>query len=159
MIAARLEKLGLSLPPAPLPVGAYRAAVVRGGIGMVSGQFPLRAGLLAWQGSVGAELSPEEGAEAARLAALNVLAQIDAVLATLGGWASFAGLLRLDGHVASAPNFTDQPQVLNAASELLAAVLGDELGAHSRTAFAPRQLPLRSPIELVTSFAVLEKRS
>lgn len=158
MIEARLQGLGLSLPQAPQPVGAYRAAVVRGNIGMVSGQFPLRGGRLAWRGAVGAELSPEEGAEAARVAALNVLAQIDAVLASLGGWASFAGLLRLDGHVASAPGFTDQPRILNAASELFVAALGDELGAHSRTAFSPRQLPLGSPIELATTFSILGKR-
>ncbi len=156
MIAARLEELRLSLPQVPQPVGAYRAAVIRGGIGMVSGQFPLRAGRLVWQGAIGAELSPQEGAEAARLAALNVLAQIDAALVPLGGWTSFAGLLRLDGHVASAPSFTDQPQILNAASELLVAVLGEALGSHSRTAFAPRQLPLGSPIELAMTFAVYE---
>lgn len=158
MIAARLKELGLSLPPAPQPVGAYRATVVRGSVGMVSGQFPLRGGRLGWQGAVGAEVSLEEAAEAARVAALNVLAQIEAALAARGGWASFAGLLRLDGHVASAPGFIDQPRVLNAASELLVAALGDELGAHARTAFGPRQLPLGSPIELAASFAVLEKR-
>jgi enamine deaminase RidA (YjgF/YER057c/UK114 family) len=156
MIAARLAELGLSLPPAPQPVGAYRAAVVRGGLGLVSGQFPLRAGRLAWQGAVGAELSPEQGQEAARLAALNALAQIDAVLASHGGWVCFAGLLRLEGHVASAPGFLAQPKVLNAASELLVMVLGEELGAHSRSAFAPTQLPLGAPIELVLSFAVTE---
>jgi enamine deaminase RidA (YjgF/YER057c/UK114 family) len=156
MIRARLAKLGLNLPAAPEPVGAYQAAVVRDGLGMVSGQFPLRAGRLVWQGAVGAELSSEQGQEAARLAALNALAHIDAVLVSHGGWACFAGLLRLEGHVASAPGFLAQPQVLNAASELLVAVLGDELGAHSRSAFAPTQLPLGAPIELVLSFAVTE---
>ena len=134
-----------------MPVGAYRRVVVRNGIGFVSGQFPLRNGSPAYIGRVGSQLDEQEGREAARLAALNVLAQIRA---ELGSFAAFAGLLRMDGYVASAKGFLAQPRVLDGASELFVAVLGPELGAHTRTAFSVEQLPLGYPVELAVSFAV-----
>jgi enamine deaminase RidA (YjgF/YER057c/UK114 family) len=153
-IEGRLFALGLTLPQAPQPVGAYRALVFRHGIGAVSGQFPLCDGQIVQIGRVGAELGIEQGRVAARQAALNVLAQVAQALAPIGGWDRFAGLLRLEGYVASAPDFVDQPQLLDAASELLVAVLGDALGAHSRAAIAVPQLPLSSPVELVVTFAI-----
>jgi len=150
-IHSRLERLGITLPVPPAPAGAYSRVVVRNGIGFISGQFPLVDGKLAYAGCVGAELSEAEGRESARLAAINVLAQIHA---HLGGFDGFSGLLRVEGYVASAPGNFSQPQVLDGASDVLVAVLGPELGAHARTAFAMTQLPLGAPIELAVSFAV-----
>lgn len=150
-IDMRLAQLGISLPAAPAPVGAYQAVVIRNRIGFISGQFPLVEGKLAYAGRVGVELGEEVGKLAARIAAINVLAQIRACL---HGFDGFGGLLRLEGYVASAPGNFSQPRVLDGASELFVAVLGDQLGAHARTAFAVSQLPLDAPVELAVTFAL-----
>ena len=101
-------------------------------------------------GRIGAELTPEQGRAAAELAALNVLAQIEKALP---GWDTFGGLLRVEGFVASARGFTNQPEILDGASRLFTEVLG-ERGQHSRAAFSVDQLPLDAPIELVVMFAL-----
>ena len=138
------------LPAPPDPVGAYRACVVHAGIGYLSGQFPLADGRLRFPGRVGAELTATEGREAARLAALNVLAQL---ARSLGDTGRLVTLLRVDGVVASAPGFLAQPAVLDGASELLRQVLGDA-GEHARSAIAVERLPLDAAVELVVTFAV-----
>lgn len=145
----RLE--AFELPQPPRPVGRYERGVVHAGIGFLSGQFPLVDGKLLFRGRVGHEVTLEEAREAAEATALNVLAQIRAVTDREGG--TFAGLLRLDGYVASADHFSDQPAVLDAASDLFLGMLGD-LGRHARTAFSVPRLPLDAPIELVVTFAV-----
>jgi enamine deaminase RidA (YjgF/YER057c/UK114 family) len=150
-VEERLRRAGLALPDPPRPAGAYRAVVVRGALGFVSGQLPFRGGALPWRGRVGVELGLDDAREAARIAALNALAQIHAARP---GWRGFAGLCRLDGWVASGDGFLAQPAVLDAASDLLVTILGDDLGAHARTAFAVPRLPLDAPIELVVTFAV-----
>lgn len=150
-IDLRLAQLGISLPAAPAPAGAYQAVVIRNRIGFVSGQFPFVDGKLAYAGRVGVELGEEDGKLAARIAALNVLAQIRGCL---HGFDGFGGLLRIEGYVASAPGNFSQPGVLDGASELFVSVLGDKLGAHARTAFAVAQLPLDAPVELAVSFAL-----
>ncbi len=143
-----MQKVQLPIPPKP--VGSYKAGVIRNGIGFVSGQFPLVDGKLAFTGCVGAELTVEDGVEAAHLAGLNVLAQIAQLTDQFD---RLDGLLRLDGYVASAKGFLDQPAVLNGASDLFADYLGEQ-GEHARTAFSVSQLPLNSPIELAVTFAV-----
>jgi enamine deaminase RidA (YjgF/YER057c/UK114 family) len=132
-------------------VGAYERGIVYRGVGFLSGQFPLRDGKLVLSGRVGAELSLEEGRQAAEIAALNVIAQIKAVLG--GDLAHLETLLRVDGHVASAPDFVGQPTVLDGASEAFRRLLG-ERGRHTRTAFAAPRLPLDAPIELAVTFGV-----
>ena len=141
---------GIALPVPPAPVGAYAPVVVRRGIGFVSGQFPLRDGQMVHRGRVGAELSVDEGREACRIGALNVLAQISAAT---NDFADLEGLLRLDGYVASADDFLDQPLILDEASCLFTEALGAK-GRHTRTAFAVARLPLGAPIELGVTFAV-----
>jgi enamine deaminase RidA (YjgF/YER057c/UK114 family) len=148
-IDARLRGAGIVLPEPPRPAGMYQPVICRGGVGFVSGQFPVRAGQLAHSGRVGAELTPDEGRECAAIAAANVLAQIRAAL---GGWARFGGLYRMDGHVASAPDFLAQPAVLDGASELFVRALGPVAGAHARTAFHATRLPLDAPVELAVTF-------
>ena len=148
-IDARLRSAGIELPRPPQPAGVYQPVVLRGGIGFVSGQFPLRHGRMARTGRVGAELTVEEGRECARISAVNVLAQIRAAL---GGWGRFGGLCRIDGHVASAADFLAQPAVLDGASELFLRALGPQLGTHARTAFHATRLPLDAPVELAVTF-------
>lgn len=148
-IEQRLAKLGLQLPTPPRAVGSYRPAVLADGLLFISGQIPFSNGELKYRGRVGAELSEAEGEAAARLAALNVLAQINAALS---GFERLVSLLRVEGHVSSAPGYFDQPRVLNAASDLFSEVLGEK-GVHTRAAFAAAQLPLNASIELVVTAA------
>lgn len=150
LVTARLVQLGIQLPTPAAPAGAYQPIVIRNGIGFVSGQFPFVGGKLLACGRVGIEIDEQQGQLAARMAAINVLAQIHHYF---GGFDGFAGLLRVDGYVACAPGNFSQPMVLDGASDLFVAVLGAELGAHTRTAFSVAQLPLESPIELAVTFA------
>jgi enamine deaminase RidA (YjgF/YER057c/UK114 family) len=150
-IAARIHAAGICLPAPPAPAGAYRGVVMRDSLGFVSGQFPLVDGQLALHGRAGAELDLTDVCEAAEIAALNALAQIERATE---GWRRFAGLLRMDGYVASTGDFTHVPAVLDAASRLFVRALGDELGAHTRVALPVSRLPLDAPIELALSFAV-----
>ncbi len=103
LIDDRLQALGIELPCAPSPAGSYESVVIRNGVGYVSGQLPLRNGVLAYPGRVGDDLSLDEAMRAAELATLNVLAQIKC---STNQWRSFAGLLRLEGYVASARGST-----------------------------------------------------
>ncbi len=149
-IDARLKALGIELPCPPSPAGSYESVVIRNGVGYVSGQLPIRNGVLAYPGRVGDELTVEEAMQAAELAGLNALAQIER---SANGWQSFAGLLRMDGYIASARGFANQPEILDRASLLFRDVLG-ERGAHARAAFSVEQLPLNASVELVVTFAV-----
>jgi enamine deaminase RidA (YjgF/YER057c/UK114 family) len=141
---AKLAEMGLRLPAAPKPVGAYVPAVRTGHLVFVSGQLPIRDGELLVKGRVGGEVPIEEARQCARQAALNALA---AVAAELGGLEKIRQVVRLTGYVASAPGFTDQAKVLNAASELLIEVFG-EAGRASRVAVGAAELPLGAPVEL-----------
>ena len=148
-VESRLAVLGLQLPEPPRPVGHYRAAVAANGLLFISGQLPLLDGELKYRGRVGAELSEAAGGEAARLAALNVLAQIKAALA---GFDRLVSLVRVEGYVSSGPGWTHQARVLDHASNLFTTVLGDR-GIHTRSALATPQLPLNASVELVVTAA------
>lgn len=150
-VEARMRHAGILLPEPPAPAGNYQRVVFRGGVGFVSGQFPFRQGRLVHAGRVGAELSLEDGKLCAEIAAANALAQIRKALR---GWSRFDGLLQVEGHVASAPEFLEQPAVLNAASDFFVRALGPRLGAHTRTAFHAARLPVDAPVELAVTFAV-----
>ena len=143
-IDARLEQLGLTLPKPPAVAGAYVAARIAGSLLAISGQFPLRDGQPAFVGRIGAELSLEQGYAAARLAALNVLAQIDAAL---GGFDRLRGLIRVDGRLLTSADFGAHPHVLDGASELFNAVL-EERGRHARAVFGVASLPRNMPVVL-----------
>lgn len=146
-IESRLHELGLTLPDPPRPAGNYEPWVICDRWLYISAQVPIQNGQRRYTGRVGAELSVEEGRAAARLTALNVLAQIrDA----LGGFDRLERLVRVEGHVASASGGPNTPHVLDAASDLLVAVLGDR-GRHARTAFTPDYLPYNLTIELVVT--------
>ena len=143
-VEQRLKELGITLPTAPKPVANYLPAVRAGELLFTSGVLPMKDGTLAYEGKLGKELSVELGQEAARLAALNALAVVKQELGSLD---NVARVVRLTGHVASAPGFVQQPAVLNGASDLLVAIFG-EAGRHTRAALGAAELPLGSPIEL-----------
>ena len=154
-VEQRLKDLGLTLPTPPNPAGNYQPWILSGSLLFLSGQFPIENGALRYTGRIGAQLSEADGCAAARLAALNVLAQIKAAL---GNFDQLEHLVRVEGHIASAPGWNSAPKVLDGASDLFVAVLG-ERGRHARTAFTPAQLPLNLAIELVVVAAVKPNRS
>ncbi|TDF65767.1 RidA family protein [Cupriavidus sp. L7L] len=141
----RLSARGLALPRPPQPLGSYTAVSQAGDLLFISGQLPLQDGKVAWQGQVGKDLTVGQGKLAAELAALNVLAQIDA---SLGGFERLDHIVRVDGHIASAPGWFDQPAVLDGASDLFRDVLGDKAG-HARTISAHFQQPANAAVILV----------
>jgi enamine deaminase RidA (YjgF/YER057c/UK114 family) len=142
--AERLAALGLTLPPVAAPQAAYVPAVRSGSYVYVSGQLPIVDGKLQATGKLGASVSTEEGAALARICALNGLA---AAAAAAGGIDKVARVVKLTGFVASVPEFTGQPQVINGASEFLIEVFG-ESGRHARSAVGLAVLPLDSPVEV-----------
>jgi len=129
-IEARLTALDLALPEVALPVADYVSFLHLDGQLFVAGQLPLKAGKLAVTGTLGAGLDIAQGQEAARLCALNILAQAKAALGDLD---RIVQCLRLNGFVSSAPGFVDHPKVINGASELIVKVLGQK-GRHTRIA-------------------------
>ncbi|WP_300079160.1 RidA family protein [Propioniciclava sp.] len=142
--SGRLAELGIELPPVAKPVAAYVPAVEAGGLVVTSGQLPSIAGRLVAVGRVGAEVSPEDAAAAARTAVLNALAAASDVV---GGIDRIGRIVKVVVYVASAPDFTGQPLVANGASELLGDVFGDA-GAHARSAVGVAALPLGAPVEI-----------
>ena len=141
--ADRLRELGLELPPVATPAGDYVPAVRSGSLVFTSGQLPMVDGQLAAVGKVGALVTPEQAKDLARTCALNALAAVDALV----GLDSVVRVVKVTGFVASTPDFTGQPGVLNGASELLGKVLGDA-GVHARSAVGVAALPLDAPVEV-----------
>ena len=150
-IEARLEELGLVLPtPLVLPPGArlpFPFVRVRGNRAFISGHGPqLPDGSLAGPfGKVGAEVSPEQAYEAARLTALAILGSLKRQLGDLD---RITAWLRVFGMVNSAPDFTRQPAVINGFSDVILAVFGDEIGSHARSAVGLASLPFNMPVEV-----------
>jgi len=142
-VRARLAELGLQLPDVVPPVAAYVPAVRTGDLVFTSGQLPMVEGALPSVGKVGALVTPEQAKELARTCALNALAAIEALV----GLDSVVRIVKVVGFVASTPDFTGQPAVVNGASELLADVFGDA-GQHARSAVGVAALPLDAPVEV-----------
>jgi enamine deaminase RidA (YjgF/YER057c/UK114 family) len=140
----RLAELGVKLPAVAAPVAAYVPAVRTGNHVHTSGQLPMSEGKLLATGKVGAEVSPDDAVALARQAALNALA---AVRAEIGELSAVKRVVKVVVFVASAPDFTGQPQVANGASELLGAAFGDA-GRHARSAVGVAVLPLDAPVEV-----------
>lgn len=140
----RLRGLGLELPAPPVPVAAYALAVATGDLLYLSGTTCYRDGQPMYRGKVGRDLTAEQGHEAARQTALNLLAIIRD---HLGGLRHVAQVVKVNGYVNSAPGFVEQPAVMNGASELLLAVFG-ERGRHARTSIGVAELPGDIPVEI-----------
>jgi enamine deaminase RidA (YjgF/YER057c/UK114 family) len=143
-IEARLANLGIALPPAPNPVANYVPFLAAGDLLFISGQIAKSADGSVAKGQLGANATVEEGQAAARLCALNILAQAKAALGSLE---RVAQVMRLTGFVAATPEFTDHPLVVNGASDLLVAVLGEK-GKHTRAAVGVASLPMGSAVEI-----------
>jgi len=140
----KLVQLGLSLPPAPAPVGSYLPVLRVGDLVFTSGQLPMRQGKLVATGKVGGIASMTQVIEGARVATLNALAQVAAVA---GGLGNVLRIVRVGVFVNSAPGFTEQAKVANAASDLLVEVFG-EAGRHVRTSVGVNELPLDAAVEI-----------
>jgi enamine deaminase RidA (YjgF/YER057c/UK114 family) len=149
-IEARLAELGIELPQPATPLAIYKPAVRSGPYVFVSGQIATRDGSVVHPGHLGSDVTVEQGHEAARIAAINVLAAVRGLLGGLEG----LRVVRLVGYVASAPEFDQHPAVVNGASELLRDVFGEDAGVGVRLAFGVAALPARSPVEVEVLFEV-----
>ncbi|MCA1909105.1 MAG: RidA family protein [Magnetospirillum sp.] len=150
-IDQRLAQLGITLPVPAVAVANYVPYVVVGDLVFVSGQLPMENGKPVVLGHLGAEVTLEDGVRAARLCALNLLAQAKAACA--GDLDRVKRLVRMTAFVASTPNFTDQPKVVNGASDLMVEVLGDA-GRHARVAVGAPSLPLNVAVEIEAVFQI-----
>jgi len=142
-VSQRLAELGIELPAVVAPLASYLPAVRTGSYVYTSGQLPMVDGALPATGKVGAEVLPDDAAHYARLCALNALAAVHALV----GIDSVVRVVKVVGFVASSPDFTGQPVVLNGASDLLGEVFGDA-GAHARSAVGVAVLPRDAPVEV-----------
>ncbi len=143
-VESRLAELGLAVPDVVPPVAAYTPAVRTGAYIYTSGQLPMVGGVMAHTGKVGAEVSAEDAKALAAACALNAIA---AVKSLIGDLDKVVRVVKVVGFVASAPDFTGQPGVVNGASELLGHAFG-ERGVHARSAVGVVALPLDAPVEV-----------
>ncbi|MEV4515018.1 RidA family protein [Dactylosporangium sp. NPDC049525] len=148
-VFARLDELGLTIPPVVPPVAAYVPALRTGNYVYVSGQLPMIDGKLPATGLVGEDVTPEQAKDLARQAGLNALGAVHALV----GLDTVVQVVKIVGFVASAPGFTGQPGVVNGASELFGEVFG-EAGKHARSAVGVSALPLNTPVEVEAIFEV-----
>tara|TARA_Y100000590_G_scaffold449499_1_gene587719 strand:+ start:3217 stop:3675 length:459 start_codon:yes stop_codon:yes gene_type:complete len=144
VIEEKLNQLGVSLPTAPKPAGSYVPVVVSGKLAFVSGQIPIKDGQVIYQGKVGIEQSIEQAQKAAKLCIINGLAQINTYFGTLD---NLEKIIKISGFVNSAQDFTEHPKVINAASDFLVEIFGEE-GRHSRIAIGVSSLPLNATVEI-----------
>ena len=149
-IEARLAQLGLTLPPAPNPVANYVPYAVAGNLLFISGQISKAADGTIVTGLLGRDVTVEAGQAAARLCALNILAQAKAALGDLD---RVAQVMRLTGFVAATADFSDHPKVVNGASDLMVEVMGDK-GRHTRAAVGVASLPMASAVEVDAIIAI-----
>ena len=140
----RLREMGIELPPAPTPVATYVPVALAGGLAFVAGQGALVDGQVQHPGHLGGDVTVEQGQEAARRCALQALA---ALRAELGSLDRIRRIANVTVYVASAPGFTEQPQVANGASDLFVEVFGDA-GRHARAAVGVPELPLGLSVEV-----------
>jgi enamine deaminase RidA (YjgF/YER057c/UK114 family) len=149
-IEARLKALDLVLPEAKAAIGTYVPFVHMNGQLLISGQLPMKDGAVAVTGMLGNDVELTQGQDAARLCALNILAQAKAALGDLD---RIVQLLRLNGFVNAGPGFADHPKVINGASDLMVEILGDK-GRHTRIAVGCSSLPLNAAVEVDATFAI-----
>jgi enamine deaminase RidA (YjgF/YER057c/UK114 family) len=150
-IDAHIKSLGMNLPAASAPVANYVPTVRSGNLIFVSGQLPMWDGQLKYPGLVGQEVSVDDAYQAARLCGLNLIAQVKAALE--GDLDRVKRVVKLTGFVAAGAQFTDQPKVMNGASDLMVEVFGDT-GRHSRAAVGAPSLPRGASVEVEAVFEV-----
>lgn len=150
-VDTRLAELGITVPQAAAPVANYVGYVVSANQVFVSGQLPLADGKPQVLGKLGADVSLEDGVKAARLCAINLIAQVKAACG--GDLDRVVRVVRLGGFVNSTPDFTDHPKVVNGASDLMVEVFGDA-GRHCRAAVGVPSLPLGVAVEIDAVFEI-----
>jgi enamine deaminase RidA (YjgF/YER057c/UK114 family) len=143
-IESRIKVIGLSLPEVPKPVAAYIPAKQSGNLVFTAGQLPMVNGELFSKGLLGQDVEVDEANKAARICTLNALAAIKGVIGDLD---RIKQIVRVVGYVASVPTFTQQPAVVNGASELLLEIFGEN-GKHARSAVGMAVLPLNASVEI-----------
>ncbi len=142
--------MGIQLPDAPAPAANYIPYLVEGGILFISGQISKAGDGSLITGKLGADLDIEAGQEAAKVCAINILAQAKAALGDLD---RIKNMIKLGGFVNATPEFPDHPQVINGASNFLAEVLGDK-GQHTRFAVGVAGLPFNVAVEIDAQIAI-----
>lgn len=150
-VESRLAELGITLPAAPAPLANYVAYVVEGNVAYIAGQIPMNAGELMYPGTVPTQVTVEQARAAARQCGINILAALKSACG--GDLDRVRRCVRLQGFVASADDFTAQPTVINAASDLMVEVFGDA-GKHTRLALGSNVLPLDSCVEISAMFVL-----
>ena len=150
-VESRLAELGITLPAAPAPLANYVAYVVEGNVAYIAGQIPMNAGELMYPGKVPTQVTVEQAKAAARQCGINILAALKSACG--GDLDKVRRCVRLQGFVASADDFTAQPTVINAASDLMVEVFGDA-GKHTRLALGSNVLPLDSCVEISAMFVL-----
>ena len=146
----KIRELGIQIPRAPVPLGSYIPSLRTGNLIFLSGILPLKDGKLYKSGKVGENLSLAEAQECAKIAVINALSALKTQTGTLD---RIHRCVKVTGYIASAKNFFEQPQVMNAASDLLYSIFG-ESGRHVRSAIGASVLPLNAPIEIEFIFEV-----
>ena len=146
-----LKRLGITLPDAPAPAANYLPYVVAGNMVFVSGQLPLVDGKMSVTGHVGKDVTTQQAAEQARKCAINLLAQLNAACG--GDLGRVKQVLKLGGFVACTNDFTDQPEVINGASDLMVEVFGSA-GRHARFAVGSNTLPRGTCVEVEGTFLI-----
>ena len=149
-IEARLKALDVDLPEAAAPAANYVPFVQTGNQLFISGQLPMADGKLQFTGKLGADVSLEDGKAAAKLCAINLLAQAKAAT---GDLEKVLRLVKIVGFVNSTGDFTDQPQVINGASDFLVEAMGDK-GRHARSAVSAGSLPFGAAVEIEAIFEI-----
>ena len=152
-VEARLSSLGLKLPGAPAPAANYVPYVITNGLVFIAGQAPVVDGKYQSVGRVGSEVTLEAAQAAARMCGLNVLAQVKA--AAGGDWSRVKRCVRVCGYVSSAPDFFEQPKVVDGASDLMVQALGDA-GMHARSALGVLALRGNVPVVIDAIFEIAD---
>jgi enamine deaminase RidA (YjgF/YER057c/UK114 family) len=150
-VESRLSELGLTLPPAPKPAGAYKVCVVVGNLAYVSGHGPLRPDMTLVTGRLGEDMDVQAGYEAARLTGLALLSTLQA---TLGSLDRVVRVVKLLGLVRSTDDFAQQPAVMNGCSELFRDIFGEEAGISARSALGTNSLPGGIAVEIEAIFEI-----
>lgn len=151
-VLARLDELGITLPDAPAPAANYVPFVISGKMLYISGQVPFQNGKVAVTGKVGDNVTVEQAIDQARICGINILAQANAAID--GDWSKIKRLVKLGGFVACRDDFTNQPEVINGASDLMAEVLGTA-GQHARFAVGTNALPRAVCVEIEALFELV----
>ena len=150
-VEEKIKQLNIEIPKSPKPVGAYVAFRIVNKLVYISGQISFDQNGNLIKGKVGSELSLEQGQEAAKACAINIISQLKS--ACEGDLEKVKSCIKINGYVNSTDNFLDQPKVINAASELIVNVFGEK-GKHARAAVSVNSLPLGAAVEIESIFEI-----